>query len=128
MRCRLRPLWDKLSHGVNADKLGAASGFALGRNQKVRLIEKLRKVLYIKMLRSVKTKIEHKKQRFERLYYGFLSCIGYCVTNVYRVVMSSPFGFAQGKLRRDIWILTKLAIRSQPDPSTARCFASLRSG
>ncbi len=51
-------------------KPGAASGFALGRNQKVRLIERLRKVLQIKWLRSVKTKIEHKKQGVERLYYG----------------------------------------------------------
>jgi len=39
---------------------GAASGFALGRNQKVRLIEIPRKVLQIKWLRSVKTKNEHK--------------------------------------------------------------------
>ena len=33
------------------------------------------------------------------------------------VVMSSPFGFAQGKLRRDIWILPKPAFRSRPDLS-----------
>jgi len=51
------------------DVPGAASGFALGRNQKVRLVEKLRKMLQIKRLRLAKTKIEHKKQRFERLYY-----------------------------------------------------------
>ena len=31
--------------------------------------------------------------------------------------MSSPFGYAQDKLRRDIWILTKLAFRTEPDPS-----------
>jgi hypothetical protein len=48
---------------------GTASGFALGRSQKVRLAEKLRKMLQIKRLRLAKTKIEHKKQRFERLYY-----------------------------------------------------------
>jgi len=46
--------------------LGAASGFALGRNQKVRLTKILHKVLFINMLRTAKTKIEHKKQRFER--------------------------------------------------------------
>jgi hypothetical protein len=47
----------------------AASGFALGRNQKVRPTKKLHKILLIRRLRSVKTKIVHKKQRFERLYY-----------------------------------------------------------
>jgi len=51
----------------DTDLPSAASGFALGRNQKVRLIEKLRKMLQIKRLRLAKTKIEHKKQRFERL-------------------------------------------------------------
>ncbi len=35
--------------------------------------------------------------------------------------MSSPFGFAQGKLRRDIWLLTKLAFNSQPDLSARLC-------
>jgi len=50
-------------------ELGAASGFALGRNQKVRLTEKLRKMPQIRRLRLAKTKIEHKKQRFDRLYY-----------------------------------------------------------
>jgi len=56
---------------LTTNKPGAASGFALGRNQKVRLIEKLRKILQIQRLRMAKTKIEHKKQRFERLYYRF---------------------------------------------------------
>jgi len=54
---------------LTTNEPGAASGFALGRNQKVRLIEKLRKLLQIQRLRVAKTKIEHKKQRFERLYY-----------------------------------------------------------
>jgi len=31
--------------------------------------------------------------------------------------MSSPFGFARGKLRRDIWFPMKRAFRLQPDPS-----------
>jgi len=54
---------------IHHEEPGAASGFALGPNQKVRLIEKLRKMLQIQRLRLAKTKIEHKKQRFERLYY-----------------------------------------------------------
>jgi hypothetical protein len=51
---------------IATNELGAASGFALGRNQKVRLTEKLRNMLHIQKLQTVKTKIEHKKQRFER--------------------------------------------------------------
>jgi hypothetical protein len=54
---------------LTTNQHSAASGFALGRNQKVRLTEKLHKMLHIKMLRTAKIKIEHKKQRFERLYY-----------------------------------------------------------
>jgi hypothetical protein len=50
---------------MNTNQPSAASGFALGRNQKVRLIGKLRKMLQIKRLRVAKTKIEHKKQRFD---------------------------------------------------------------
>jgi hypothetical protein len=44
----------------------AASGFALGRNQKVRFVEKLRKVLQLKRLRPAKIKIAHKKQGVDR--------------------------------------------------------------
>jgi hypothetical protein len=54
---------------------GATSGFALGRNQTVRLTEGLRKVLQIKRLWSVKIRIEHKKQRFDGLYYEVLKKI-----------------------------------------------------
>jgi hypothetical protein len=43
--------------------------------------------------------------------------IEYCLTNVCRVVMSSPFDFAQDKLRQGTLIPAKLAFRSQPDLS-----------
>jgi hypothetical protein len=39
----------------------------LSRNQKVRPVKMLRKMLQIIGLRAAKRKIEHKKQRFERL-------------------------------------------------------------
>jgi len=48
----------------------AASGFALGRSQKVRLTKKLHKILLIISLRSVKIKVDHKKQPSDGLYYG----------------------------------------------------------
>ena len=58
---------------LNRGPPGAASDFALGRNQRVRPTKKLHKILLIRKLRSVKTKIGHKKQRFERLYYEGLA-------------------------------------------------------
>ncbi len=48
---------------------GAASGFALGRNQKVRPVKKSHNTLKIKMLRSPDRKNVHKKQEDTRLYY-----------------------------------------------------------
>ena len=41
-------------------------------DQKVVELKKVHNLRHIRMLRTVKAKIEHKKQRFERLYYEVL--------------------------------------------------------
>ena len=56
-----------LNRNSSIDNPSAASGFALGRNQKVRLVKKLHNILKIIELQSFKIKNEHKKQRFDGL-------------------------------------------------------------
>ena len=59
--------WGTIFALYTDDNPSAASGFALGRNQKVRLVKKLHKILKKIELQSFKIKNEHKKQRFDGL-------------------------------------------------------------